>query len=239
MNKQKFLDALSRNLEKNNVDEIKDIIEEYNEHFSRKMADGFSEEEIAMKLGAPEEIAAQYEGSTDNPAGNHAYRIPLTIGIGFADIWIVSFFTILFAWDLTLAVLAITFGFSGICLIVSPSFISGGAAIPYIPYLPGAILGVDLVSLAVVCAVLTINCYMLGVKLGTAWLRWQRNVLSGNKNLPYSIFPLFENNLRHKLRKINMIALGVFGVLFVIGFISMVLSSGRIEFWHAWNWFNY
>ncbi|MDP4089948.1 MAG: DUF1700 domain-containing protein [Bacillota bacterium] len=241
MNKQKFLDVLAKDLEKNNVEEIDDIIEQYNEHFSRKLADGFSEEEIALKLGKPEEVAAQYESNADTSASKQANKIPLAIGIGFADIWIVSFFAIVFAWDLALAVLTLAFGFLGICLVVAPGFITvtGTVVISYIPYLPGAITGIACIALGVVSAVLTINCYMLAVKLGTAWLRWQKNVLSGKKNIPYSVFPLFKNSFKYKLRKVIMISLAVFGVLFVIGFISMALCSGRIEFWHAWRWFNY
>lgn len=239
MNKQKFLDVLTKNLEKNNVDEINDIIEEYNEHFLRKMADGFSEEEIASKLGKPEDIAMQYESNTNTSTSKQENKVLLTFGIGFADIFIVSFFTIVFAWDLALAILSIVFGFLGICFVVSPSFITGTTAIPYIPYWSGAILGISLIALGVISSVLTINCYMLAVKLGTAWMKWQKNVLSGKNNIPYSVFPLFNNSLRYKLRKIIMLSLAIFGVLFVIGFISMVLSSGRIEFWHAWRWFNY
>ncbi|MFL0248353.1 DUF1700 domain-containing protein [Candidatus Clostridium stratigraminis] len=239
MNKQRFLDILSKDLERINVDEIDDIIEQYNEHFLRKMADGLSEEEIVSKLGKPEDVAMQYESNTDTTTGKQGNNILLTIGIGFADIWIVSFFAIIFVWDLVLVVLTIAFVSLGICLVVAPGFITGTAVIPYIPYLPGAITGIASIALGVISAVLTINCYMLAVKLGTAWLRWQKNVLSGKRNIPYSVFPLFKNNFKYKLRKVIIVSLAVFGVLFVIGFISMVLCSGRFEFWHAWRWFNY
>lgn len=239
MNKQRFLDILSKDLERNNVDEIDDIIEQYNEHFLRKIADGLSEEEIISKLGKPEDVAMQYESNTYSTAGKQSNNILLKIGIGFADIWIVLFFAIIFVWSLVLAVLTITFVSLGICLVVTPGFITGTAVIPYIPYLPGAITGIASIALGVISAVLTINCYMLAIKLGTAWLRWQKNVLSGKRNIPYSVFPLFKNNFKYKLRKVIMISLAVFGVLFVIGFISMVLCSGRFEFWHVWRWFNY
>lgn len=239
MNKQKFLDILAKDLKRNNVEEIDDIIEQYNEHFLRKIADGFSEDEIAMKLGKPEDISAQYESTKDDAKNKHADKIPLAFGIGLADIFIVSFFVIIFGWDLALAVLSIALGSLGFCLVFSPTLITGTSVIPYIPYLPGAILGISLIALGVISAVLTINCYMLAVKLGTAWVRWQKNALSGKNNIPYSVFPLFKNVFKYKLRKVIMIALAIFGVLFVIAFISMVLSSGNIEFWHAWRWFNY
>lgn len=44
----------------NNIDEIEDIISEYEEHFNFKLEEGFTEEEIAKKLSSPKEIAKEY-----------------------------------------------------------------------------------------------------------------------------------------------------------------------------------
>ncbi len=239
MNRHKFMETLKKNLELNNVDEIEDILGEYEEHFARKLADGFSEEEIARKLGDPAEIAAQYESSSCRPAERLANRIPLVIGIYFADIWIVMFFAVVYAWDLVLALFSLASGLAGICLIASPSLILSPSGITYIPYLPGALLGIALTALGVVSTVLTICCYMLGAKLSAAWLKWHKNTLAGRNNVPYSIFPLFESKTRHRLRKVMLIALAVFGMLFAAAFTALVLSAGSLEFWHEWGWFGY
>ncbi|HIQ63762.1 MAG TPA: DUF1700 domain-containing protein [Candidatus Avichristensenella intestinipullorum] len=60
MTKSDFLERLAAELKRHHVSEPDEIIDEYREHFAFKLADGYSEEEIATKLGAPGAIAAQY-----------------------------------------------------------------------------------------------------------------------------------------------------------------------------------
>ena len=71
MNRNEYLSRLKTELKRNNVGESEDIIEEYEQHFAFKLADGFSEEEIAAKLGSPEAVALQFKGerSEDKTSG--------------------------------------------------------------------------------------------------------------------------------------------------------------------------
>ena len=62
MTKQEYLNELKSELAKNAVPDADDILMEYEQHFQFKLADGFTEEEIAFKLGSPAQIAAQYVG---------------------------------------------------------------------------------------------------------------------------------------------------------------------------------
>ena len=64
MTKHEFMARLASELHKRNVADAADVTQEYEQHFAFKLADGYSEEEIAAKLGSPEELAAQFE-STD------------------------------------------------------------------------------------------------------------------------------------------------------------------------------
>lgn len=64
MTKHEFMARLASELRKRNVADAADVTQEYEQHFAFKLADGYSEEEIAAKLGSPEELAAQFE-STD------------------------------------------------------------------------------------------------------------------------------------------------------------------------------
>lgn len=66
MTKHEFMTRLTNELHKRNVADAADIAEEYEQHFAFKLADGYSEEEIAARLGAPEELAAQF-GDADVP----------------------------------------------------------------------------------------------------------------------------------------------------------------------------
>ena len=50
MTRHEFITTLSQELEKRNITDAYDIVEEYDEHFEFKLADGYSEEEIAARL---------------------------------------------------------------------------------------------------------------------------------------------------------------------------------------------
>lgn len=57
MIKSEFVQKLTAALNRSHVADAADIIEAYEQHFVFKLADGYSEEEIAAKLGDPDEIA--------------------------------------------------------------------------------------------------------------------------------------------------------------------------------------
>ena len=54
MTKHEFMARLASELHKRNVADAADVTQEYEQHFAFKLADGYSEEEIAAKLGTPE-----------------------------------------------------------------------------------------------------------------------------------------------------------------------------------------
>lgn len=85
MRRNEFIETLKENLERNGVRDTGDIIEEYEEHFAFKLADGYSEEEIAAKLDDPKAIAAQYAPSpAESKKKNKAL---VAIGIGVLDLF--------------------------------------------------------------------------------------------------------------------------------------------------------
>ena len=53
MKKSEFMDRLAQELQKKNIADAEEILQEYEEHFAMKMADGYIEEEIAARLGTP------------------------------------------------------------------------------------------------------------------------------------------------------------------------------------------
>ena len=58
MTRNEFVTQRTAELHKRNV--VADVVEEYQQHFSFKLADGYSEEEIAARLGDPVALAAQF-----------------------------------------------------------------------------------------------------------------------------------------------------------------------------------
>lgn len=53
MKKNEFMTKLADELKKRGVEDADDVAAEYEQHFAFKLADGYSEEEIAAKLGDP------------------------------------------------------------------------------------------------------------------------------------------------------------------------------------------
>ena len=53
MTKNEFLTQFAAELTKRGFADRDDVLEEYRQHFDFKMADGYTQEEIAAKLGTP------------------------------------------------------------------------------------------------------------------------------------------------------------------------------------------
>lgn len=61
MTKLDYMAQLAQELKRRGVADADDVLEEYEQHFAFKLSDGYSEEEIAAKLGSPKELAAQFD----------------------------------------------------------------------------------------------------------------------------------------------------------------------------------
>lgn len=237
MTKQTYLNELRSQLKANNVVDIDEILAEYDEHFIRKTADGYTEEEIAAKLGHPKEIAAQFVSVDVKKEKKSAHKAITATGLVFADIFVVSFFMLLFAWVIVLGAAAVASAFSGLCLLLKPVLPADIFSIPVMPYPGAVILAVSLVSLGILFAVVTLYSWALTIQMGRSYRRWHKNMLSDGKYPPLSIHPLLKDSMRRRLRSIVLIALVVFGVSFVVGYIVLALSAGALGFWHVWHWF--
>ena len=86
MTKREFMEKLTRELENRRVADAEDIIEEYRQHFEFKLADGYSQEEIAAKLGDPAALAAQFAESGEGKSAGAGSRILVRVGLGFVDL---------------------------------------------------------------------------------------------------------------------------------------------------------
>ena len=116
MTKNEFLSVLSSVLEKNQVSDAAEIIEEYEQHFSFKLADGYSEEEIAAKLGNPEQLAQQFERGAASVGQRSGMMTK--IGLGFFDIFVALFYLLLAACGVVILIASIAFIAVGICMLV-------------------------------------------------------------------------------------------------------------------------
>jgi len=238
MNRNEFIDILRKKLYENNVSDVEEIIAEYDEHFSFKLSDGYSEEEIAAKLGNPEEIAMQYL------AGNHerksgAKKAIVVTGLVFADIFAGAFFVLLFGWILVMSAFTIATAIIGMCYIGGFNVYS---LIPPVPhYWLGIIYALMFFSLAVLSGVGIFYCVSFCWQLVRAYGRFHRNCISSASGKavlpPLPTYPQFPMKTQRILRRIALISLAVFAVTFVLAYISSALAAGVLEFWHAWKWF--
>lgn len=237
MKKDEYLSLLANELNKNHIADAEEILGEYEQHFAYKLADGFSEEEIAAKLGDPAALAAQFIPDTE--AKKHSGRKGLTVtGLVFADIFAGSLFVILIAWGVIMAAFALASAAAGICLI-------GGlcpyALLPTMPYWCGAVMAVSLIALAVLSAVGFVYFAAFVRQFMRAYGRFHRNAVaaaSGKAVLPpLAVHPQISAKTNRRLRTTALISLTIFAVCFLAGYMVCAISAGALEFWHVWGWF--
>lgn len=233
MKKTEFLERLSQELEKRNVADPADIVEEYEQHFAMKMDDGYAEEEIAARLCSPASLAAQFSEGETAEGRRGGSRTLTAIGLGIADVFAGLFFLLLAGFGLVLAAAAVACGALVVCLLGN---LSVGGLIPAMPYWCGAML-----ALAVLAAV---GCVYYGAflrQLVRSYGRFCHNALavaSGGAVLPaLAINPQFSGKTKRRLRTAALVALALFAACFVLSYVVCALSAGSFQFWHVWGWF--
>ncbi len=237
MNRQSYLNELNNHLKANNVEDIDEILAEYEEHFTQKSADGYSDEEIAAKLGKPKEIAAQFKLGETQAERRSAGRAVIGTGLVFADIVVISFFILLFAWTIVLGAAAVSSAVIGIGLLLRPLLPENIIFLPPMPYIGGLLWGVTMLAFGLLMGVVTIYSWSLAVQLGRAYRRWHKNMMTDGKYPPLPKYPMLKDVTRRKLRSLALIALIALGLSLIIGYVVMAAVAGALEFWHVWNWF--
>ena len=239
MTKHEFLERFSRELTHNGVADVADIVEEYEQHFAFRLADGFAEEEIAAKLGDPAALAAQFCGAaaTAKRRGGRAAAIVELIATGFAA---GVFFLLLASWGVALACLSLGALALAVCLI-------GGfgpwQAVTPMPAGCAAVFGAALAALAALAAAGCVYFLAFLRQLARAYGRFHRNTMAaatGRATLPpLACHPNFQPRAKRRLRCVTLVALAAFASLCIAAMLVAAFSAGAVEFWHAWGWFGY
>lgn len=237
MTKHEFLNAFSIALRKNHVRDAEEILSEYEQHFELKEKDGYSQEEIAARLGEPGALALQFEGGESGNGGNLSV-IFVKLSLGFLALFAGIFFVLLCLWELVIAVFSLT------CGVLAAALVSGWNAGPIIPPMPlqsAVLLGAALLALAVLAGCGCVYFFSFLRQLLRAYMRFRSNALAGASGgglLPaLSIHPQLEPRTKRRLRTVFLVSLAAFAALTVAGFLVSALSAGALEFWHRWNWF--
>lgn len=232
-----FLNKLTDELGKRHVADTEDIVAEYAQHFALKLADGYSEEEVAAKLGDPTALAAQF-GEMEAPKQRSGNKPLIVTGLCFADVFAGLFFLLLAAWGLVMTAAVLAFVLTAVCLVGGVDLF---ALLPAMPYWCGVILAL---ALAALTALLTVGCVYYAAflrQLIRSFSRFQHNALataSGDAVLPpLAIHPQLSGKCRRRLRTAALVSLTLFAACFVLAYIACALSAGSLEFWHVWGWF--
>ena len=237
MTKHEFLARLESELHKRNVEDAADVVEEYEQHFAFKLADGYTEEEIATKLGTPEELAAQFGEAAQGSAG-HSPALTW-LWLSWVDLFFGVFAALLVSFGAVLAAGALSFGLTGVCLVGNLGRLPY-VTLPPMPYWCGTILGLSLLAL---CALTVVGCawyFALCRQVFRCFGRFHHNALAQGRGgaLPaLPIAPQFEPKKKRRLRTAALVSLLLFAVCFVLGYAACALSAGSLQFWHVWRWF--
>jgi len=239
MTKNEFMIQLSGELHKRNVLDAADIIEEYEQHFAFKLADGYSEEEIAAKLGNPVALAIQFD-EPDVKKQKSGSRPFVIAGLCGVDLFAGLFFILLAAWGLVMAMVSLASATLTVCLFGGLNLYN---LIPTMPYWCGAILALSFAALTVLLAVGCVYFAAFLRQLVRSFGRFQHNVLagaSGKAMLPsLTISPQLSPAGKRRLRSAALVSLALFAACFVLSYFVCSVSAGSLEFWHTWGWFGY
>ena len=229
MTRETYISELTRLLKKQNTPDIEDIVAEYDAHFAYKTADGFTEEEVAAKLGSPAQIAEQFEQA--QAGARRMGRGVLKFGFGLLDFVLALVFTVLYGWVIALGAFAAALAAAGLGVMFQCS------ALPAAPLFAAIPLGLSLIALGVLAAVACVYSHLYVVEWARAFLHFQKNCISGAYRPGPGFHPSVTPRRRRRLRNTALVSLTVFGVLFVASFIALCAYTGTFEFWHALRWF--
>lgn len=239
MTKNEFMSRLEDALEQKNVNDIAEILSEYEQHFTFKMADGYTEEEIAEKLGDPLHLAEQFSLATQRPSPG-GKKIPAAIGLFFSNLGAGLFFLLLFAWETLVSAFSLGSAAMGFCLVCR---LNPWQLLPPMPYGCALVYGFVFMTLAVLSATGCVYFASFLRQLMRAFRRFHKNVwaaASGQPTLPpLAAAPAFGAKAKRCLRRTALVALCIFAILFLIGMAVSMLSAGSLEFWHTWGWFGH
>lgn len=238
MTKTEYLERLEKALRRAGVADAAEILDEYGQHFDFKRADGYTDAQIAARLGAPEALAAQFDAADAKKPGGGAWMTKLGLGVG----WIFAgiFFALLAAWGIVLGAFALCCAAGAGCLLVGRLPAWTGVTMPY---WCGAVLAVALAALAVLSAAGCVYFFAFLRQLVRGFCRFCHNTVAaatgGAVLPPLPMRPSFSAKTARRLRGTALVSLAVFAASFVLAMIVSMLSAGAFEFWHAWGWFGY
>ncbi|MDR2502149.1 MAG: DUF1700 domain-containing protein [Oscillospiraceae bacterium] len=241
MSKNEFLEILRKNLR--GVPDADEIVSEYENHFSAKCADGFTEDEVSQKLGDPENIARQFlpeKGAERAAASSGVGRAVAAVGLGGADTLMAMLAAPVGGGIAALGAAALAFIVSAFVLVFSPR--ASWLSVPYIPHAALRLsFAVSLLALGVTTAVGTWHLARAFSQFLRAYGRWHSNTWAAASGRPVypprAFFPQTPPHLRRRIRAVMLLSAVIFAAAALISYVTAAAAAGALEFWHVWSWF--
>lgn len=236
MTKLDYLAQLKSELKRNGVSDLEDIVSEYEQHFLFKLADGFSEEEIAAKLAAPESIASQYAGIRGERKQKGGKRAVLILWLTLIGVFECSLYAAFLSFIAALLCGALVPAALGVELIAGWNYLN---ILPPMPYGGAVVCGVMLLALALILTLFAVYCFAYLRQIVRASLRWRKNLIHEEALPLLPMSPQFSPKTRRALRGVLLWAVLIFGIAFIAGFAILASYTHAWGFWHALGWFGY
>ena len=237
MNKKQYLDALQKELLQNGVTDVGDVLADYEAHFTRKALDGYTEEEIAHRLGNPVEIAADFLPDTalQGKAAKAKNLGMMRVGLCFADLFALPFFLTLYIWAVALLAASVGVFALGVYIALGMDLIS---VIPVLTVAGGILLGAGIAVFAVLLFFGSVWFMLLSGQMTRAYMRWHGNRWYARHELALPVMPQLRGRKRRFIRRVVLVSLIGCIMLFAAGFIVLSVQAGTPGFWHHWHWFD-
>lgn len=188
MTRQEFLDTLSKSL-KVSEEEKKDIIYDYEEHFTIGLGNGKSEEELINELGDPKTIAKQYtaaqhlQRAKDAPSTKNIFSAVLSaVSLGFFNLvfvlgpflGLVGLIIGLFGASCGITIGGIGLMFGTLLEPIFPNFINIGISIPYSSLF---LFGIGTTALGILCFIGSYYTAKFFYNIIIKYLKWNLNII--------------------------------------------------------------
>lgn len=183
MNRKEYLELLRISLQHLPLDELKDILSDYEEHFDIGVSKGKSEEEISGELGHPKEVASNYKTTykpsfNDNNNDNNIRRLLIILLLGFFNLVVVlGPFMGLVGIFLGLYGTSIAFIVSGVALLFGSPFMFF-TPIPAPHMLTSISFGIVLGGLGILGIILSIYLTKLFYGLLVKYIKWNLELIN-------------------------------------------------------------
>lgn len=186
MNRKDYINTLKFNLQGLPIDEVQDILSDYEEHFEIGISKGKAEEEITSELGDPKEVAQGYRSNyrpiapDSKPVSNTNNNKKFIFGLLLVFVNIIILFGPamgLFGILVGFFGMGIGFVFGGIGMILRLPFgFLVGNGYPHI--LTSLGLGFGLGTLGILVLILAVFLVKLLYKLITKYIKWNIELIN-------------------------------------------------------------